>query len=106
MNTSPISTASTATGPVTELKNSRGDNGGDIRFIPGRGINGGSNGKIVWCDADGNDLLSLDVEGLHLKGKLLPLNKILELLSDIVAKDPCKCSSEQVLNHGCICGGI
>lgn len=78
--------------------------GGDIRFIPGKGSAGHEDGRIIWCDADGNDLLSLDSDGLKILGKEVPMIKILKLL-ETLSEHLCRCPTEQILKTGCSCGG-
>lgn len=84
---------------------SRPANGGNITFTPGKGEPGGTDGAIIWRAADQTtELLRLDSQGLHLFGQPIPMDRVVELLKQLHQK-PCTCSSQQILQQGCSCGG-
>lgn len=80
-------------------------NGDNITFTPGKPAPGGTEGALIWCAADGvTELMRLDSQGLHLFGQPIPMDKVVELLKGLHQK-PCSCSTQQILQQGCICGG-
>jgi len=79
--------------------------GGNITFSPGKGSTGGGDGAVIWASANGSELMRLSEDGISLFGQLIPLQKILDLLTQIQEKHLCNCSTQQILNIGCVCGG-
>jgi hypothetical protein len=80
--------------------------GGNITFSPGKPSPGGKEGgAIIWCAADQTtELMRLDAQGLHLFGQLVPKDRVIELLQQLHQK-ACTCSTQQILQQGCVCGG-
>jgi hypothetical protein len=81
-------------------------NGGDIIFSSGKAIAGGKDGDIIFRLADGTELIRFDSMGeIAVLGEPVSFEKVRELLRSLKDPDPCDCSSQQLLNGGCICDG-
>jgi hypothetical protein len=81
-------------------------NGGDVIFISGKATAGGKDGDIIFQLADGTELIRFDSMGeIAVLGEPVSFEKIRKLLRSLKDPDPCDCSSQQLLNGGCICDG-
>ena len=105
--TSPTSiTLGNVSGSFVNLGAAGPLNGGDIKFISGKAANGGKDGDIIFELADGTELVRFDSQGkIAVLGEPIPFEKMRKLLRSLKDPEPCNCSSQQLLNKGCICDG-
>lgn len=66
----------------------------------------GKNGSIIWKLCDGTEILCFAPDGASILGVAVPYDEIRNwLLNKKNISNECKCSIQQLVKNGCICGG-
>jgi hypothetical protein len=81
--------------------------GGNLILVSGKGYGGKKDGRICIEDTDGSELISIGTDKtLKVLGEEIPLSMIKEWISKIKFEATnCSCTSAQIFQTGCVCGG-